>query len=181
MDDKKLVKQLGRKNEKALAALIERYSAYVSTVIRNAARGVLDENDVEEIAADVFIKLWKNSGQLRAETLRQYLAVIARNLTIDRLRVKRFSVPLDEIKTDAGTGIEYDAEHRLLAEALNRTISEMEPRDRELLLRFYFYYQSLPEIAEAMDMGKSACTTALNRARNKLKQKLTERGYGDET
>ena len=69
MDDKKLVKQLKKYNEKALVVLVERYSAYVSTVVRNIVSGVLGESDIEEITADVFIRLWNNADTLRAETL----------------------------------------------------------------------------------------------------------------
>ncbi len=177
MDDIKLVHQLNMKNENALAALIERYSGYVSTVIRNISRGVLDSSDIEEVISDVFIKIWNNAGHLRAETLRSYIAVIARNLAIDKMRSKHIQLPLDEIETDNGQDIEYETERKLLVRELNRIITEMQPRDRELLVRFYFYYQSLPQIAEEMKLGLSACTTALHRARNKLRKKLTERGY----
>ena len=75
MDDKKLVDQLNRNNEKAFAVLIERYSGYVSTVVRNISGGALDTGDTEEVISDVFIRLWSNTGQLRAETLRSFIAV----------------------------------------------------------------------------------------------------------
>ena len=175
-----LVHQLNRKNEKALAALIERYSGYVSTIVRNVSGGTLGISDSEEVISDVFIRIWNNAGHLRTETLRSYIAVIARNLAIDRLRSKHLHIPLDEIETADDQDIEYEAERKVLTEELNRVIAEMQPRDRELLVRYYFYYQSLPQIAEEMGIGLSACTTALHRARNRLREKLTERGYGYE-
>ena len=45
MEDKKLVRQLAKKNEKALVVLIERYSAYVSTVVRNIVSGGMSINN----------------------------------------------------------------------------------------------------------------------------------------
>ena len=180
MDDKKLVRQLRKRSEKALVVLVERYSAYVSTIIRNIVRGVLAESDIEEMTADVFIRLWNNADGLRAETMRSYFAAISRNLAVDRLRREHFTVAIDEIDLDDGSDIEGETDRRLLAEELNRSISEMEPRSRELLLRFYYYYQQIPQIAAEMSMSETACKTALHRARNKLKQKLAERGYGNE-
>ena len=180
MDDTQMVDQLNKKNENALALLIERYSGYVSTVIRNISGGVLDKADSEEVISDVFIRIWNSAGNLRVETIRSYIAVIARNLAIDKMRSKHIQLPLDEIETDGGQDIEYETERKILAAELNRIIDEMQPRDRELLVRFYFYYQSLPQIAEEMGIGLSACTTALHRARKKLRKKLTERGYGYE-
>ena len=181
MDDKKLVKQLKKRNEKALVVLVERYSAYVSTVIRNIVSGVLGESDIEEMTADVFMRIWSSSDNLRAETLRSYMAAIARNLAIDRLRREHFTVALDEIELGDGSDIESETERRLLAEELNRTLGEIEPRSRELLLRFYFYYEKIPQIAAEMKISETACKTALHRARGKLKKLLTERGYGNET
>ena len=180
MEDKKLVRQLKKKNEKALVVLVERYSAYISTVLRNIVRGVLSDSDIEEMTADVFIRLWNSSEKLRPETLRPYMAAIARNLAVDRLRAEHFTIRLDEIEIGDGSDIESDTERRLLAAELNDTLTEMEPRSRELLLRFYYCYQKIPEIAAEMKMSESACKTALHRARNKLREKLTERGYGDE-
>ena len=181
MEDRKIARQLRRKDEKALVMLVERYSAYVSTVVRNIVSGVLSDSDIEELTADVFIRMWKSSEKLCAETLRPYMAAIARNLAIDRLRSMHFTVELDEIELGDGSDIEYETERRMLADELDRTIGEMEPRNRELLLRFYYYYQKIPQIAAEMRMSESACKTALHRARNKLKEMLEERGYCNET
>ena len=180
MDDKKLVRQLKKHNEKALEELVGRYSAYVSTVVRNIVCEVMGESDVEEITADVFIRVWNNSEKLRPETLRYYLAAIARNLSIDRLRRHHFTLQINEIDMDDSTDIEYDTERKLFAEQFRKAVDEMDKRDRELLLRYYYYYQKTPQIASEMNISLSACKTALHRARNRLKQMLIERGCFDE-
>ena len=46
MDDEKLVRLLRKKKEEALEALVEKYSAYVSTVARNVAGGTLGNSDI---------------------------------------------------------------------------------------------------------------------------------------
>ncbi len=180
VDDKKLVSQLKKRNDKALSVLVERYSAYVSTVVRNIVREAMNESDVEEITADVFIRIWNDRDKLRSETLRSYLAVIARSVSVDRLRRLHYTVPIDELELDDSTDIETDTEKKILSEQFRTVIDEMAPRDKELLLRYYFYYQKLPEIAEEMEMKESACKTALHRARNKLKERLKERGVFNE-
>lgn len=180
VDDKKIVCQLKKKKEKALSVLVDRYSAYVSTVVRNIADNRLTESDIEEISADVFIIIWRNADKLRSESLRSYLAAVARNLSIDRLRKLHITIPIDEIEIYDNTDIEFNAEQHDLADVFNAIIDKMEQRDREILLRHYFYYQKIPQIALEMNMSQSACKTALHRARNKLKKKLIERGYGNE-
>lgn len=181
MQNKKLVRQLKRQSEKALVLLVQRYSAYVSTVIRNVSLNAITESDVEEIAADVFITIWNNTDKLCADSLDAYLATIARNLTIDRLRRLHHSIPIDEIELDDNTDIERETEKKLLVEELAKALDEMEEENKEILLRFYFYYQHIPDIAKEMQLTESACKTRLHRARKKLKGKLTERGYDSET
>ena len=152
VDDKKIVCQLKKKKEKALSVLVDRYSAYVSTVVRNIAGNRLTESDIEEISADVFIIIWRNADKLRSESLRSYLAAVARNLSIDRLRKLHITIPIDEIEIYDNTDIEFNAEQHDLADVFNAIIDKMEKRDREILLRHYFYYQKIPQIALEMNM-----------------------------
>lgn len=180
MTDEQLVLQLKKKNEKAFAELIERYSGYVSTVVRNIVSDKMSESDVEEITADVFITVWKNKDRLRPETLKAYLAAIARSLSIDRLRRLHLTLPIDELVLDDDTDVEHSIEQRILAEAIGEALNEMEPRDKELLLRYYYFCQKISRIAAEMKLSEAACKTALHRARKKLKEKLTERGYKHE-
>ena len=56
----------------------------------------------------------------------------------------------------------------------------LNPVDREVLLRFYFYRQSVREIAGEMHMKESTVKTRMYRSRKKLRQLFTERGYGYE-
>jgi RNA polymerase sigma-70 factor (ECF subfamily) len=180
MDDVKLVQLLKQKKDEALEALVDKYSAYVSTVIRNVVGGMLGESDVEEMTADVFISVWKNTGKLVGDTLRAYLAVSARNISIDRLRRLHYTVPIDELEIDDCSDVESATDQKLIAEEFNSVMAELPERDRELLLRFYFYYQKIPQIAAEMNISESSCKTGLHRARNKLKEKMIERGYGYE-
>lgn len=181
MEDKKLVQKHKKKSEKAFVSLIEQYSAYVSTVVRNIVSGAMTESDVEEVTADVFIVIWKNIDKLRPETLRSYLAAIARNLSIDRLSRLHLTIPIDELELDDTLDVEYDTERKILVESFNEVLNEMDLRSKELLLRHYFYYQKISQIAAEMKLSETACKTGLHRARKKLKEKLNERGYSDET
>lgn len=180
MDDAKLIRMLRQKKNDSLEALVDKYSAYVSTVVRNVVSGMLGESDVEEMTADVFISVWKNADRLCADTFKAYLAVIARNIAVGRLRKLHYTVPIDEMEIDDSSDVENSTDNKLLAEEFNSVMAEMSTRDRELLLRFYFYYQKIPKIAAEMNISESSCKTALHRARIRLKEKLIERGYNYE-
>lgn len=180
MKEKQLVKQLKRQNEKALTELVQQYSAYISTIVRNIGRNVFSESDVEEIAADVFIAVWNNADKLRTNSLRSYLGTIARNTAISRLRQFRYTLPIDELQIASDEDIEAETERKLLCAELRAIVSGMEQKDKEVLLRFYFYYQHIPQIAEEMQITDAVVKTRLHRARKKLLERLKERGYEHE-
>ena len=80
------VQRLHNNEEAALRALIAQYTSYVYAIIRNFSKGKLSPSDIEELTADVFIRLWNSRQQIREETLSPYLAAIARNCTKNRFR-----------------------------------------------------------------------------------------------
>ncbi|MCD7959090.1 MAG: hypothetical protein LUF89_06325 [Ruminococcus sp.] len=52
--------QLRANDVTALEEIIQEFSGYVYTIIRNFSRGCLSEADMEELTADVFVRLWNN-------------------------------------------------------------------------------------------------------------------------
>ncbi|MFQ9901188.1 MAG: hypothetical protein ACLRWF_05670 [Ruthenibacterium sp.] len=62
MEERFLLARLQHKDEKALAQLIDQYAGYVLATVRAAGAGVLAEADLEEAAADTFVKLARPRG-----------------------------------------------------------------------------------------------------------------------
>lgn len=165
-----------------LQALMATYQAYVGTIIRNITRSSLSEQDVEELTADTFFAVWQTTDKLQAGKVRAYLAAIARNKAKSRLRSLSETIPLEEEAILLETAdLEQEVEHTLLSEALQDTITTLSATDRDILIRYYYYYQRIPEIAEELQLSVSAVKVRLHRARKKLKQLLIERGYVYET
>lgn len=181
MKESQLICQLQKKNPDSLRKLISIYQGYVSAIIRNIGRNTLTENDIEELAADVFLAVWQTADKLQTGKIRPYLAAIARNKTKSRLRTQKETVPLEDTMILETADLQEEVEHILLAEALSDTIKCLPKQDSEILLRHYYYYQKISEIAEEMQLSQSAVKVRLHRARNKLKQLLIERGYSYET
>lgn len=177
MQERNLVERLKHHDEKALWELIQRYSAYVSTIVRNVGRDAFSESDTEEIVADVFLAVWNHAESIANGSLCGYLAIIARNTAINRLRQFHFTVPIDEITLPSHEDIASQTEHKLLLAEVRAIVERMKQEDREILLRFYFYYQHIPQIAEEMHYKQATVKTKLYRARQKLLEQLKERGY----
>ena len=78
------------------------------------------------------------------------------------------------------TDVSAQAEQAELAGIVQEMLAQLPEQDRELLLRFYFYRQSVREIAGEKHMKESTVKTRMYRSRKKLRQLFTERGYGYE-
>ncbi len=181
MRESRLITLLQLQKPEGLQALMATYQAYVGTIIRNITRNSLSEQDVEELTADTFFAVWQTTDKLQAGKVRAYLAAIARNKAKSRLRSLSETIPLEESNFIRNSRFGTRVEHTLLSEALQDTITTLSATDRDVLIRYYYYYQRIPEIAEELQLSVSAVKVRLHRARKKLKQLLIERGYVYET
>ena len=72
--------RLRQGDEDALCEIIRQRTGYVSTILRNFSRSTLPPEDLEELSADVFLRLWRSRAKLKdGADLSPYLAAIARN------------------------------------------------------------------------------------------------------
>lgn len=179
--DARLLEQLKQQNRRGLERVMKRYTAYVGTILRNVTRGQTTQEDLEELTADVFLALWHHAPEMRTEHLTGYLASIARSKGYNWLRKNRpETMPIDDVVISDDTDVSAQAEQAELAGIVQEMLAQLPEQDRELLLRFYFYRQSVREIAGEMHMKESTVKTRMYRSRKKLRQLFTERGYGYE-
>lgn len=176
IQDKETVRLLKSGKVKGLEALMDKYAAYVSTIIRRIVLPDLSESDVEELSADVFTAVWQKPNSLTAENVKSYLAAAARNKALSRMRTAKQWQPLENEFITAEGDIENETDKLLLAEALAAALKELESSDREILVGTYYYCRSVKETAEKLGITQEAAKTRLFRARARLKKILTERG-----
>ena len=175
MDDKTLARALRRGDPKALEAAIDGYTAYVSAVITHQLSGGGTRQDVEELCANCFLALWQQRERLRGHHLRGWLGAVARNEARMFLRRQKLqTVPEEDLLL-----LSEDCAQRFLDEkerlrCLRAALDRLEPCDRELVLRRYYYNQSVPDIAAALGLHPEAAKSRLRRSRDKLKRILTE-------
>lgn len=180
-DDEKLIFNIKRKRRGAFENIIERYTPYVSTVVYNTAGALLTKEDIEEIALDVFLALWRSAEAFDGQKgcLRTYLGTIARNLATDRLRKLRVNAELDENIIAAADEpyikIEQDEERK----AMIQLICELGEPDSEIFMRYYYYDEKISYISRVMAIKSSTVKTKLARGRRRLKE-IWERRGGNE-
>lgn len=85
----RLLTKLKKHDEKALEAVMEKYSRLVATVIYNISKDSLTKEDIEETVADVFVTLWNNADKVQEGKLKGYICSIARTRTLNKIAVNR--------------------------------------------------------------------------------------------
>jgi len=181
-DDLRLMQLVGRGDTGAFEQLIERHQALV---VGTVARMLGSNSDVEDIAQQVFIRVWKSARRYvpRAK-FTTWLLKITRNLVFNELRrtKRRAQVPLqsepgtDDPPLKDETNLAPDAS--LLEVELRRTIEEAilqlpETQRMALVLRRYEQL-SYEEIADVLELSVPAVKSVLFRARSELRERLSK-------
>lgn len=181
MNDLQLLEGIKDKKASCYEILIDRYIRYVTVVVSSVSKNNLSTQDIEEISADVFIKIWTNAEKisLKGETLKPYIAKMARNMTINKIRKidNGEILPLDEdiISTSDATPAE-----RVISlqntQIINESINGLDEPDREIFIRRYFYLEKIAAIAGKLGINENTVATKLARSKKRLKGLLFERG-----
>lgn len=178
MDENRLLRRLARGDSEALPPLIEAYSAYVYTIVKNIVQPPLPDEDVEEVVSDVFLTLWERAADVEQGRLRPWLAAVTRNKARDKLRALRLADPLGEDYLLLSVpGPEEDLLARELRQLTRRAVESLPEPDRSIFQRHYYLYQKTDEIAAALELKPATVRTRLSRGREKLKQMLAEGGF----
>ena len=181
-EDVRLMRLVAGGDTSAFEEVIERHQALVAGT---AARMLGSNSDVEDIAQQVFIRVWKSARRYvpRAK-FTTWLLKITRNLVFNEMRrSKRHAhVPLqsepgvEEIPLKDETNPTPDAS--LLEDELQRAIEEaimQLPESQRMALVLRRYEQlSYEEIAEVLDLSVPAVKSVLFRARTELRSRLNK-------
>lgn len=179
MDNIRLAKRLKKHDEKALEEIIARFTPLVASIIHNISNSRLSISDIEEAVADTFISLWNNAESFQSENLKGYLCSIAKNKAKNKLRDLK-SIQLVDIEDTVildDFSVSEDIENKEVNAELYNAINEIKEPDREIIIRHYYYYQSVYKIAEIMNINAETVKSKIRRARVKLKEYLEERSY----
>lgn len=178
ISDDALVTAMRSGHEAALEQIIDRYAAYVGTIVRNIVSGKMDDSDANEIVSDVFYLAWCSADKIQSGKLKGYLSVLARRRALNALRSRRAHRPLegDWIQIPC-PGPEDNAIRQAEYTALRQTLSRLPEPDRTIFLRHYFLYQKTSEIAGLLGIPVSTVKSKLRRGRQSLRRELTEGGY----
>ncbi len=192
MDDNLAIQRIRLKDQNGLEYLMDLYGSLVIHLVRQIL-GPHRPGEIEECANDVWLVIWQKAIHFNPEKscVKTWICMITRSKAIDRLR-KIYSsagstVSLDSEKmTDIQVEmmelpdmLEDREEIRKRANLLMKALSKITFDERNLLIRRYFYFEDISELARSLGVSRAAMDNRLSRARKLLHQYYLE-VYDDE-
>ena len=178
-NDVAILRRMAEGDERALAALFDRWQPLVHAVVLRIVR---QRDDVEDVVEEVFWQAWRQADRFEAArgSVQTWLLTIARSRALDRVRsMKRLrEEPLDGDAGDMRGMMASDSDVAMDAESGERrrivlaAIAELPAEQREALELGYFGGLSQSEIAERTGQPLGTIKTRMRLAMQKMRGRL---------
>src|SRR4051795_4758908 len=173
----------GSELEKAVDACEHLVTRHQRLVIGTVGRMLGTNSDAEDIAQQVFVRVWKNVKRYEPRAkFTTWLLKITRNLVFNELRrrSRHPAVPLqsetDEeerpLKDEHAVPPDASLLDHELQEAVDAAIAQLPETQRMAVILRRYEELSYEEIAETLDQSVSAVKSLLFRARTELRESL---------
>ncbi|WP_109641305.1 MULTISPECIES: sigma-70 family RNA polymerase sigma factor [Lentzea] len=153
------------------------HDGHAEALWRYALRLTGDEQLAEDVVQEALLRAWRNPGILEQGTAasKAWIYAVARNFAIDERRSARArwevgSARLPDRPRADHTDRTLDA--WLIADAL----SQLKPEHRVVIVRAYYRGESVPELAEALDVPPGTVKSRLHYGLRALRLALEENG-----
>lgn len=178
--DEALLAAVQRRDERAIAALYDRYGGLAFGL---AYRILDDRGAAEDVVQDAFMSVWRRavSFQLDRGSVRTWLLSIVHHRAIDRLRgaagKTRRDEPLDEIDRIAQVDDPWrEVSIRVQGDVLKRGLATLPEAQRQTIELAYFGGYTQQEIATAMDVPVGTVKGRMRIGLQKLRELLSGAG-----
>ena len=179
-EDIRLMGLVSTGDDRAFEDLVERHQRLV---VGTVGRMLGSHSDAEDIAQQVFVRVWKNAKRYEPRAkFTTWLLKITRNLVFNELR-RRSRHPAVPLQSDSDEEERtFKDEHAIapdaslldqeLQEAVDAAIAQLPETQRMAVILRRYEELSYEEIAEALEQSVSAVKSLLFRARTELRENL---------
>lgn len=176
--DAPLVRRAADGDQNACRLLMDRHLGRILSVAR---RMLGNDSDAEDVAQEVFIRIWRHAGQWEPGRARfeTWIYRVTVNLCYDRLR-KRKETTVDEmpeIADGAPSVIERHAQQDI-AQAMERALAALPERQRLAIVLCHYQGMTNIEAAAFLELTVEALESLLARGRRALRGLLREEAGG---
>ena len=169
--DQALMERVSQGDAQAFQHLVD---AGIDRVLAVARRTLGDEAEAEDVAQEVFLRLWRQAenwqgGRAQVST---WLYRVTVNACIDRLRARKEETVKEVPELAAEATQQLTMEEEDLRTTMDAALQQLPERQRLALVLFHYESMSMNAVADAMDASVEAVDSLLARGRRSLKKKL---------
>ncbi len=173
-EDTQLVSDSLRGSDTAFAALVSKYK---SRVFATASRYARDDHQLQDLAQEIFVRLYKNLNKFRGDApFAHWLAKVAATTCLDFLRKERRNrecAPLESLVFELpDPQIAQSVQHAHAREILGRAMALLAPEDHWILTLCELEERTVREVAQITGWSESNVKVRAFRARQTLKKIL---------
>jgi RNA polymerase sigma-70 factor (ECF subfamily) len=179
-EDIRLMGLVSAGDDRAFEELVERHQRLV---VGTVGRMLGTNSDAEDIAQQVFVRVWKNAKRYEPRAkFTTWLLKITRNLVFNELRrrSRHPAIPLQSeteeeerpLKDERAIAPDMSLLDQELQEAVDAAIAQLPETQRMAVILRRYEELSYEEIAESLDQSVSAVKSLLFRARTELRESL---------
>jgi RNA polymerase sigma-70 factor (ECF subfamily) len=146
-DDISLLERIRQRDQAAMSELFDRHSRAVFSV---AVHILKDDGHAEDVMQEIFFQIWQNSDSFvhTLGSLRTWLAAIARNRSIDVLRRKKPTDPMEKVILASRCNLASEAEHNAMIEKVLKAMKQLPEAQQEAMNLAFFQDLSHAEVAQ---------------------------------
>lgn len=172
-NDTELMARIVTGEHQAFALLLDRHLERVRAI---AWRLLHNHADTDDVAQEVFIKLWQNPTSFDPAKAKfsTWLYRVTINAAIDRQRAtkRRAHEPIPDTMTDTAPTPEQNANDSQRAQRVSAEIARLPDRQKQAITLTHFEGLTNIETAEVLETSVEAVESLLSRARRTLKFRL---------
>ena len=163
--------------------IIKDFAGYVFVIIKNSKYNFNNE-DIEEIASDVFLVIWQNQKKLDInKEIKPYIAGITKNLILKKQRTitnQNLNIEILEKSIQDNIDVYNKTEENEKTRIIMEELKNMKEEDRKIFKSYYYSSKKIKDISRELGISEIKVKSRLSRIRKKLKKELEKRGYGYE-
>jgi RNA polymerase sigma-70 factor (ECF subfamily) len=152
------------------AALGLLYALYKRPVYSVARRLLRDTDAAQDVVQDVFVAIWQGASSYDAArgSVRTWILALAHHKSVDALRRRRATAPLDEATVDDGDVVD-EALRRLTGTQVRGALRGLTQLQRQVLVLAYYGGYSQQEIADRLGVPLGTVKTRMRDGLIKLR------------
>jgi len=171
MEDAELLEAVAQQDQTAMAALFDKYSRLVYSI----ALRVLREPDLaEDVMQEVLLQVWRQPGGFVSQrgSLGAWLAVVARNRSIDVIRRRAHLTPLEDLILPEPKNMQRAVEENHLMDQVRSAVNTLPNEQQAPLHMAYFEGLTHTEISERTGTPLGTVKTRIRSALTTVRRAL---------